>query len=189
MARRILFGGIVLAAGGVYFWMLAVTLPHLTSLTGGLPVFDLRPTGYSFQEAQEVLLALGETGRRYYLNVQQPLDMVFPILNAAAAAIVLTAAFHGGNWRYFQLGRVQHALLLIAICLPVALFDLLENLMVRKLLLTDPSAVSAEAVAVASRFTLIKSAAVTFAYCLVLIGLIFLLINKVRTKRAGMHAA
>jgi len=189
MIRKLLAWGAVLAAAAVYTCMLTVTLPHLSNLAGGVPVFDLRPGGYSFAEAKEILLALGDAGRRYYLEVQQPLDTLFPILNAATVAIVLMAAFPQGNWRYFQLGRVQHALLLIAICLPVALFDLLENLTVRELLLTDPAALSAETVATASRFSVIKSVAVTFAYSFALVGLIFLLADKVRTKRNGMRSA
>ncbi|MBF9234042.1 hypothetical protein [Microvirga alba] len=176
--------GIVLAALVVYAVMLTVTLPHLASLAGGVPVFDLRPTGYTLAEAKTVLMALGDEGRRYYLDVQQPLDTAFPILNAAAAAVGLTAAFSGGRWRLFQLGKGAHALLLAAICLPVAVFDLLENAMVRRLLTMDPRTISAEAVAMASGFTLAKSVAVTVAYCLVLVALMVLMSDRLRAKKA-----
>lgn len=178
--------GIIVAAVAVYLVMLLVTLPHLSALAGGVPVFDLRPTGYELQDAQGILAALGDAGRRYYLNIQQPLDTMFPLLNAATVAIALAAAFPDGNWRYFRLKKAHHAALLAIICLPVAALDLLENILVRDLLTADVSAISAEKVKIASTVTIAKSVAVTVAYCLSLVAVFCLVMDKIRGRRRGL---
>ena len=54
----------------VWLAMLAITMPHLEALTGGLKVFDMRPLGYTFDEAKAILAGLGEAGRQYYRDTR-----------------------------------------------------------------------------------------------------------------------
>lgn len=65
----------------IYFLMINITLAHLESTSGMVP-FDMRPFGYSPQEATDLLKALGSSGRTYYLTRQLPLDTLYPALLA-----------------------------------------------------------------------------------------------------------
>ena len=55
-----------LTAVGIYLFMIQVTLAHLQTISGMVP-FDMRPFGYSPEEAARLLAALEDTGRAYYL--------------------------------------------------------------------------------------------------------------------------
>lgn len=70
-----------LTAVGIYLFMIQVTLAHIQTVSGMVP-FDMRPFGYSPDEAARLLTALEETGRAYYLTRQIPLDIVYPALLA-----------------------------------------------------------------------------------------------------------
>src|SRR5262252_8963046 len=50
------------------------TLPYLRRTAGGLEPFDLRPFGYTPEEARALLYALSDIGRAYYADVQLQLD-------------------------------------------------------------------------------------------------------------------
>jgi hypothetical protein len=41
-------------------------IAHFSRLAGGASPFDIRPMGYSYDEAYAFLNAIGEQGRRYY---------------------------------------------------------------------------------------------------------------------------
>lgn len=159
--------------GAVYATMLLWSLPHLTRLAGGLPMFDMRPSGYSLAEAQAVLFALGQEGRAFYAGVQHKLDTIFPALEALA----LSLAF----WRLFP--RLI-AVFLSGIALAGAAFDWLENAAVAGLLRVNVATVSADQVAVASQWTMLKSGAVTVSMTTLLIGLGLAIWRKFRRRAA-----
>ncbi len=161
-----------LAAGAVYLAMLAWSLPHLTALAGGLPMFDMRPGGYSGDEARALLAALGDDGRAFYLNVQHRLDAVFPALEALALSLSFPRLFPR------LVSRV-----LIAVSLAAAAFDWLENVAVADLLRADPLAVTAPMIAVASRWSVLKSGCVSVAMTALLVGLGLALWRRVRVGR------
>ncbi|BDA65439.1 hypothetical protein MANAM107_22730 [Actinomyces capricornis] len=71
--------------------MLTVTIPHLHGLAGGRHIPDLMPAGLGHAQAVDLLSALGEEGRRFYLTVQLPLDMVYPLASALAISLSLRA--------------------------------------------------------------------------------------------------
>ena len=81
----------VLLAGNVALWavMFFGTLAHLQALTGGAAPFDIRPLGYSYEEARSFLTAIGQQGRAYYLNRQLILDTVYPPFYAVSRALAL----------------------------------------------------------------------------------------------------
>lgn len=162
----------VLAATAiVYAAMLLWSLPALTAIAAanGLAdarMFDMRPGGYDFETAKALLAALGEAGRERYVSVQQRLDTVFPLLNGLSIAIGLVFVSR-------RLGIVSGPALAViaALASAVAGFDLAENASVARLLRAGPDNVTEAMVAVANRFTLLKSGAVTTALTLLLAGL------------------
>jgi hypothetical protein len=157
---------IVFAAGLAYGAMLVVTIPHLAALSGGRPIFDMRPGGYSFSEAKDLLGALGGEGRLYYLEVQQRLDTLFPLLNAATAAIALAAFIPRALWP--EAPRFVRSGIIVFLAAPCALLDWGENWAVARLLTERPDAVTPAAASLASWFTVAKSIWVTLTYSTVL---------------------
>ena len=81
--------GLLVASGVLWAVLFFVTLPHLRDLAGGEAPFDLRWSGYSYEEARAFLAAIGGQGRAYYLNPELVLDAVFPPLCAASRALTL----------------------------------------------------------------------------------------------------
>ena len=57
---------LLVASGLVWAVMFFGPLAHLSRLAGGASPFDIRPMGYSHDEAYAFLNAIGEQGRRYY---------------------------------------------------------------------------------------------------------------------------
>ncbi len=51
---------------GDYLAMVLWSIPALSRDAGGLAVFDMRPGGYSFDEARAFLAALSPDGARFY---------------------------------------------------------------------------------------------------------------------------
>jgi hypothetical protein len=151
----------------VWLIMLGVTMPHLEALTGGLKVFDMRPTGYSFEEAKAILEGLGEAGRLYYANVQQGLDCVFPaliFLMVSGWQLLLARKFAMRGLRL----PVWLVVLLLAINLAGAIADYTENSAVRAMLLVAPETITEGQVAVANAATIAKSLFNTLSYLLLL---------------------
>ena len=69
------------AATAVYLAMVLGSLAELEAISGLKP-FDLRPMGYGPDEAQALLVSLGETGREFYVRYQLVLDTLYPALLA-----------------------------------------------------------------------------------------------------------
>jgi hypothetical protein len=157
----------------IYLAMLLWTIPALTSGAGGLLPFDMRPRGYSLSEALAYLRALTPEARALYLGPQHWLDTVFPGLLALwllmAYRRLLTPA---GRW---VLGTVAVA---------GAVFDYLENAAVGGLLRIAPEDVTAQMVAAASRWTQLKSAAVSLA----MLALVFGVARALWRRRRGARA-
>ena len=69
--QRVSTGKVVLAfiipAIIVYFIMLLYTIPQVSAYAPGINLFDLSPTGYSFEYAIKLLDTLGSDGRELYL--------------------------------------------------------------------------------------------------------------------------
>lgn len=154
------FWALLALTTALYLAMTLWSLPQLSALAGGQAMFDLRPSGYDLATARTILDGLGAAGRDFYLRVQQPLDALFPPLEA----LVLSLAF----LRLYS-RAVARPLILLAIA--AAAFDLMENVGVATMLRAGPDGVSAEMVAVASRWSVMKSASVTFAMLALLAGL------------------
>ena len=57
-----------------------VLFPKIEATTEGIKSFDLNSFGYTFEQAQKYLSLLSDEGRKLYLNVQLPLDFVYPVV-------------------------------------------------------------------------------------------------------------
>ena len=92
--QRVSTGKVVLAliipAIIVYFIMLLYTIPQVSAYAPGINLFDLSPTGYSFEYAIKLLDTLGSDGRELYLYRQLPLDFIYPGLFAGSCSLLLS---------------------------------------------------------------------------------------------------
>lgn len=139
---------------GIYAVMALWGTPRLIAEAGGLMPFDLRPMGYGVDEARTYLAALSPGGRAFYLDVIGRLDTLFPPLLALSFVLV-----------FLRLAPRPWALMLGTIAVAGAVLDLLENGATAALLRADPALVGDAAIAVASRWTVLKWAAI--GICLV----------------------
>lgn len=156
----------------VYFTMLFWSLPKISAEAGGLVPFDMRPTGYSFEEARAFLTALSDEGVQFYLGVQHSLDIVYPLLLASILVI--------GLWRLMR--GWPRVLAVIISALPVigSAADYMENFAVAAMLRAGASDITTQMVSTANQWTLVKSSATSIAM-LALIGLlIWAGIKKIR---------
>jgi len=160
-APRAAFWLLFAATLGVYATMLTWTLPAISAAASGLTPFDMRPLGYSFDEAKAFLAALSPDGRALYLNVQQRLDIAYPALLAATLFFAIWA-LAPAKW-----GPLRWAVALIAF--PGAAFDYLENAAVAVMLAAGPKALTPEMAAAASNWTVGKSATNTIAMVVLLV--------------------
>ena len=149
----------------VYFTMIFVTIPKLSSAGNNLKIFDVRPAGYTFSEAFHLLNLLGENGRDAYLFQQIPLDLVYPGLFIISNCLIMAYFLNKLN----VLNNTYISLTLI----PVAsgLFDYLENYCIISMLNSYPD-LSENTVQVASFFTISKSVLTTIYFIVLIIILL-----------------
>jgi hypothetical protein len=149
---------LTLALGGL---MMVWSLPKIANMAGGLPTFDLRPLGYSLDEATAFLTALSPEGKQFYLNVQQRIDMFYPGLLGLTLLWTLWALVppSWGIWRF----------VLPLLAIPPALFDYLENIQVAFFLRQGATAITVNDVATASLWTIIKSQSTTLAMIVIIL--------------------
>ncbi len=161
---------------GNYLAMLLYSTPILDKMSGSLPIFDLRISGYDLAQARALLRALGDDGISFYLNVQQMLDFTFPALLGLTLmlAIILLAPARLGRWRY--------ALALVAIAGMV--FDYMENAAVRLLLLSGPDNINQQIVALASARSVNKAIFVAIAMVIVVVFLLLAVRKKFHAHKS-----
>ena len=151
---------VVAATVANYLIMILWSLPKVSEMAGGGVPFDMRPGGYSFDEALDFLITITDTGRDFYLNTQHFLDSFYPALFAATVAIALVHLLP----RYW--GWVLATIAIVA-----GAFDYLENSAVAAMLRVEPDALTQVMVSTASNWTLAKSVSTTIASLALLIVL------------------
>jgi hypothetical protein len=135
------------------------TAPRIEELAGGLRLPEMRLTGYSFEEAQDFVEAIGDEGARLYLEVQLWLDMAFPPLLGAVL-------FLGYRWLFpGPPGRVIGTISLGSIVI-----DYLENAAVAAMLRAGADGMTPQMAATANFWTTTK-------WSLALVGAVTLLIG------------
>jgi len=153
--------------GVIMLWSLSI----VSEEAGGLVPFDLRPGGYSLEEAQAFLAALSPEGLAQYEGPQRWLDMVYPALLAATLGWVA--------WRLSK-GLPEWVGLVLMLLIGVGMsFDYLENLHVARMLGAGAEAVPAALVEAASRASVNKALTTTVA----MFGILGLVIRNWRAKR------
>lgn len=148
-----------IVAIAVYLVMLAWSLPVLTAFTGGLPVFDMMPTGYSFTQASELILALGPDGKVFYLGTQHKIDLIYPLSLGIAFSLSFRLLYRGNIAR-----------ILVALAAVAAGLDLLENSAVAEMLTAGQMGLTEDMVVFASRITIAKSVVTSLAFLALLVG-------------------
>lgn len=148
MSRRLLLWLLAAATVAVYLTLVLVFGQRVHDGSGGLPVFDLRMEGYSLEETKTFLSVLTPEAKATYLGAVALLDTLFPALFAATLYVALLGLLQ--PW----FGKASRFVALVAV-IPSAL-DLLENAAVARLLQAGPDGVTAEMVATASRWTMLK---------------------------------
>ncbi len=149
---------------GDYLVMVLWSIPKISAAAGGLAVFDLRPGGYTFEEARAFLAALSAEGAQFYANVQHRLDAAYPALLAVTLAwsILRLAPARWGIWRH----------LLAATAIPGMIFDYLENRDVAHMLALGPDGITPGLVETASFHSQAKAATSAVAMTILLVLLI-----------------
>jgi len=155
-----LFWGLVAFTALVYGALGYTSGIVLRGMSGGLPSFDFRSSGYSHEEAQDFLYALSTGGTEYYLNVVQKIDTVFPAL--------LTAVLTIGIYHLMRGGSALLRLVLLAAPLAYAGFDYWENGLVRQMLQFIGEELPRELSSLASIATVSKFAALGAAVLILL---------------------
>ncbi len=174
--HRLWFWPILVITLLIYAVMVGWSLPYITAEAAGQVPFDLRPMGYSPEEARAFLSALSSAGASFYLNVQHRLDLLYPALLALTlgSALFLLAPASWGQWR----------VVLALLPLLGAVFDYLENAAVAHLVLTGPD-VAETAIKAASRWTILKSAGSMVAMTVLLIMLAIWFFHRRRSRVAS----
>ncbi|MFZ2103211.1 MAG: hypothetical protein WAU86_21870 [Oricola sp.] len=164
MSRNRLFWLVVALTLADYFVMIFWSIPRLTADAGGLAVFDMRPGGYSFEEAKAFLAALSAEGAAFYANVQHRLDAAYPALLALTLgwSILRLAPERWGLWRW----------LLAATAIPGMVFDYWENFGVTGMLEAGSDGITPQTVAAASLHSQLKAGASTVAMTILLVLLV-----------------
>ncbi|MDU8926274.1 hypothetical protein RXV86_02645 [Alisedimentitalea sp. MJ-SS2] len=141
------------------------TVPQIEALSGGLRLLDMRFTGYSFDEAQTFLAAIGDKGAGLYLGTQFWLDMIFPPLLGAVLFLSYRWLFPG--WPGLIIGSVS--LIYVAV-------DYLENFAIAVMLRTGAENLTVEMVAAANQWTILK-------WSFALVGLVILIVGLLLVVR------
>lgn len=91
----------------IYALMLGYTIPTLMEYSSGLPIFDISPMGYSYDQAMTLLISLGGEGRAFYLT-QLALDMIYPAMFAVTYYLLFGFSrsvellmVYGNGWRCY----------------------------------------------------------------------------------------
>lgn len=161
--RRRAYGALVLVTLGLYAVMLLWSLPRITEAAGGLAAPDMRPAGYSYEEAVAFLSALDADGRDFYLSVQHRLDAAYPLLLGLSLGLALWHLLRRAVW------PLRAAAVLL--CAGATGADWLENVRVAAMLRAGAGDVSADMVAAASRASVAKAALTSLAV-LAILGLV-----------------
>ncbi|MCK0141734.1 hypothetical protein [Aliiroseovarius sp. F20344] len=159
MSLKRTFWAVFAATVLVYCAMVLWSLPIIMGDANGLMPFDLRPSGYTTDDAREFLMALNENGKAHYLGVQHKLDTLYPGLMALSLILA-----------YLLLFPTKWAAGFSGLAVLAAVFDWNENGAVADLLRLGANGIDEEVVSIAALLTMLKSGFVTVALTILLAG-------------------
>ena len=160
----------------VYFTMLFYSIPAVSVFAPDSPIFDLSPSGYSFNYANELLNSLGTEGRILYLTTQLPLDFIYPGLFSITYSLMLVWLFgktFDGNSKVYYFALVPFL---------AGIFDYIENVFIVKMINSFPD-LQVATVKIASIFTILKSSFTMFFFVLLIAGFALLCKKKLSNNR------
>jgi hypothetical protein len=141
----------------------------------GIDLFDLSPSGYSYDHAVLLMDTLGETGRSVYLTQQLPADFIYPGLFAVAYSLLLTwlflKSFDPKSWVYY----------LVFIPILAGLFDYLENIGIILMINAYPD-LTPGLVRFASIMTVLKSSFTTLFFLVLIFGFVAWVVSLIRSR-------
>ena len=153
------FWGMLAATLVLYLVIVLWSLPIVANDANGLRPFDLRPMGYTTEEARAFLAALGEVGLAQYSGIQHQLDTFYPYTLAITLSLAASLLF-SPRW----------AMLMAVLAAFGAFCDLQENIAVADLLSLGAKGIDEEVVSIASLLTSLKSAVTTGVMLALLFG-------------------
>ena len=164
----------------IYLLMLFYSIPMVERFAPNTALFDLSPSGYSYQHAMSLLEELGNEGRQIYLSLQLPLDFVYPGLFAISYTLLLI-------WLFSKSLKNKSRIFYLALIPALGgLFDYLENIYIFRMINSFPD-LSPRLVQVASTFTLLKSIFTTIFFLLLFAGLAAFVFTKYKTKLVSVN--
>ncbi len=159
----------------IYVLMLSYTIPGVEKYTHGMKLFDLSPSGYSYEYAKDLLVNLGDSGRELYLYNQLPLDFLYPALFAISCSLLL-------SWLFLKTKNSSSRLFYLCLVpLAAGVFDYIENIMIISLITGYPD-ISPAQVGVASFATITKSVLTTLFFLVLTVAGVASFFNKDKTK-------
>jgi hypothetical protein len=156
-----------------YLVMVMWSLPKISQMAGGGVPFDMRPGGYSFEEAMAFISAIDASDRDFYLNTQHMLDSSYPALLSTTLAIGLLNLLPP-YWR----GAMA------TIAISAGIFDYLENVAVAKMLNIAPDLLTPDLVSTASNWTLAKSVSTTIASLVLVVSLAMKVVVWLKNRKS-----
>ena len=148
---------------------------QLKAMTGGVGILDME-FGYSPQAAYELLTALGETGRAFYLHVIVPQDFIFPALYSLFYVVTTTFLFRKA---FAETHPIQPFSLLTLLG---GLADYAENLCILTMLVNYPAQHSRLA-SLANVLTIFKYCGIGISAALLLTGILGASMTAARRPR------
>jgi hypothetical protein len=136
------------------------TVPRIEEAAGGLRLLDMRFTGYSHEEVQAFVSALGAEGAALYLGAQYWLDMLFPPLLGAVIFLFFRWLFRG-----------LPGLVIGIASLTYVAADILENLAVAAILRAGVDGLTPQMAATASLWTTAKWGLALIGVAMLVIGI------------------
>lgn len=160
----------------IYLTMIFYSIPSVVSFAPELVLFDMSPTGYSYQNAMELLGVLGPEGRSVYLTMQLPLDFIYPGLFAISYSLLLVwlmlkSLSHQSNMFYLAIVPI-----LAGVC------DYIENVFIIVMINSFPD-LSSSIVETASLFTIMKSSITTIFFVLLLWAMLMYFKNRLTSQK------
>ena len=134
-----------------------ILIPKIESTTEGIRCFDMN-FAYNFETAEKFLKLLSDEGRALYLNVQLPLDFIYP----AAYCIFFT---------FLIVRLVKRVNALVVFPLMLTAFDVCEN--VCSIIMLRSARLSQGLAAAGSAFTSIKTILMYIMFIVIIICIVF----------------
>lgn len=171
---------IFMVTNAVYFIMILITIPKVIEYAQGMDLFDMMPKGYSVEYAQTLLTTLGSDGRSTYMQMQLPVDMIYPFLFGLTYSLMLAYFLAKLSW-------IEKPLFFIVLLPLVAgLFDYAENIGIFRMLRAYPD-FSTTTAQWTNYFTIVKSVLSSASFILLLILLAIFLVRRMKPHRPDVE--